>query len=104
MEDDVVTEGLAVFTLALDDLVVSWVVKVGCTVAVANAFFVAVIGVPVVDVSSLDAVSSKIENEKNERKQEREKLKIKQSFLRNMPLETQIPTFSHTVKFSFCCS
>ena len=60
MEDDVVTEGLAVFTLALDDLVVSWVVKVGSTVAVADVFFVAVIGVPVVDVPFLDAVSSKI--------------------------------------------
>ena len=60
MEDDVVTEGLAVFTLALDDLVVSWVVKVGSTVAVADVFFVAVIGVPVVDVPFLEAVSSKI--------------------------------------------
>ena len=57
MEDDVVSEGLAVFTSALDDLVVSWVVEVGSTVAVADAFFVAVIGVPVVDVPSLDAVS-----------------------------------------------
>ena len=56
MEDDVVTEGLVVFTLALDDLVVSWVVEVGSTVAVADAFFVAVIGVPVVEVPSLDAV------------------------------------------------
>ena len=46
----------------------------------------------------------KIENEKKERKQEREKLKIKQSFLRDMSLETQIPTFPHTVKFSFCCA
>ena len=46
----------------------------------------------------------KIENEKKERKQERErKLKIKQSFLRDMSLEAQIPTFPHTVKFSFCC-
>ena len=45
----------------------------------------------------------KIENEKKERKQEREKLKIKQSFLRDMSLETQLPTFPHTVKFSFCC-
>ena len=60
MEDDVVTEGLAVFTSARDDLVVSWVVKVGSTVAVADVFFVAVIGVPVVDVPFLDAVSSKI--------------------------------------------
>ena len=57
MEDDVVTEGLVVFTSALDDLVVSWVVEVGSTVAVADAFFVAVIGVSVVDVPSLDAVS-----------------------------------------------
>ena len=56
MEDDVVTEGLVVFKSALDDLVVSWVVEVGSTVAVADAFFVAVIGVPVVEVPSLDAV------------------------------------------------
>ena len=56
MEDDVVAEALVVFTLALDDLVVSWVVEVGSTVAVADAFFVAVIGVPVVDVPSSDAV------------------------------------------------
>ena len=56
MEDDVVAEGLAVCTSALDDLVVSWVVEVGSTVAVADAFFVAVIGVPVVDVPSSDAV------------------------------------------------
>ena len=56
MEDDVVAEGLVVFTLALDELVVSWVVEVGSTVAVADAFFVAVIGVPVVDVPSSDAV------------------------------------------------
>ena len=56
MEDDVVAEGLAVFTLAIDDLVVSWVVEFGSTVAVADAFFVAVIGVPVVDVPSSDAV------------------------------------------------
>ena len=56
MADDVVTEGLVVFTSALDDLVVSWVVEVGSTVAVADAFFVAVIGVPVVEVPSLDAV------------------------------------------------
>ena len=61
MEENVVTEGLVVFTEALDDLVVSWVVEVGSTVGVADAFFVAVIGVPVVDVPSLDAVSSKIE-------------------------------------------
>ena len=58
MEDDVVTEGLVIFTSALDDLVVLWVVEVGSTVAVADAFFVAVIGVPVVDVPSLDAVLS----------------------------------------------
>ena len=56
MEDDVVTDGLLIFTWALDDLVVSWVVEVGSTVAVADAFFVAVIGVPVVEVPSLDAV------------------------------------------------
>ena len=56
MEDDVVAEGLVAFTSALDDLVVSWVVEVGCTGAVADAFFVAVIGVPVVEVPSLDAV------------------------------------------------
>ena len=56
MEDNVVTEGLVVFTSALDDLVVSWVVEVGSTVAVADAFFVTVIGVPVVEVPSLDAV------------------------------------------------
>ena len=43
MEDDVVAEGLVVLILALDDLVVSWVVEVGSTVAVADAFFVAVI-------------------------------------------------------------
>ena len=56
MEDDVVAEGLVVFTSVLDELVVSWVVEVGPTVAVGDAFFVAVIGVPVVDVPSLDAV------------------------------------------------
>ena len=56
MEDDVVTEGLVVFTSALDDLVVSQVVEVGSTVAVADAFFVAAIGVPMVEVPSLDAV------------------------------------------------
>ena len=65
MEDNVATEGLVVFTSALDDLVVSWVVKVGSTVAVADAFVVAVIGVPVVDVPSLDAVSSKINKKRN---------------------------------------
>ena len=56
MKDDVVAEGLVVFTSVLDELVVSWVVEVGFTVAVGDAFFVAVIGVPVVDVPSLDAV------------------------------------------------
>ena len=56
MEDDVVTEGLVIFPSALDDLVVSWVVKVGCTVAVADAFVVAVTGVSVVYVSPLDAL------------------------------------------------
>ena len=56
MADDVVTEGLVVFTSALDDLVVSWVVEVGSTGAVADAFVVVVIGVPVVEVPSLDAV------------------------------------------------
>ena len=56
MEDNVATEGLVVFTSALDDLVVSWVVEVGSTGAVADAFVVVVIGVPVVEVPSLDAV------------------------------------------------
>ena len=56
MEDDVVAEGLVIRTSVLDELVVSWVVEVGSTVAVGDAFFVAVIGVPVVDVPSLDAV------------------------------------------------
>ena len=56
MEDDVVAEGLVIFTSVLDELVVSWVVEVGPTVAVGDAFFVAVIGVPVVEVPSLDAV------------------------------------------------
>ena len=56
MEDDVVAEGLVVFTLAIDDLVVSWVVEVGSTVAVADAFVVAVTGVSVVYVSPLDAL------------------------------------------------
>ena len=56
MEDDVVAEGLVIFTSVLDELVVSWVVEFGSTVAVADAFFVAVIGVPVVEVPSLDAV------------------------------------------------
>ena len=51
MGDDVV-----IFTEALDDLVVSWVVKVGSTVAVADAFVVAVTGVSVVYVSPLDAL------------------------------------------------
>ena len=56
MEDDVVSEGLVIFTEALDDLVVSWVVKVGSTGAVADAFVVAVTGVFVVYVSPLDAL------------------------------------------------
>ena len=55
-DDDFVTEGLVIFTEVLDDLVVSWVVEVGSTVAVGDAFFVTVIEVPVVDVPSLDAV------------------------------------------------
>ena len=56
MEDDVVAEGLVIFTSVLDELIVSWVVEVGPTAAVGDAFFVAVIGVPVVEVPSLDAV------------------------------------------------
>ena len=56
MDDDFVTERLVIFTEALDDLVVSWVVEFGSTVAVADAFVDAVIGVPVVDVPSLDSV------------------------------------------------
>lgn len=56
MEDGVVTEGLVIFTEALDDLVVSWVVEVGSTGAVADAFVVAVTGVSVVYVSPLDAL------------------------------------------------
>ena len=56
MEDDVVAEGLVIFTSVLDDLVVSWVVEVGSTVAVADAFVDAVIGVPVVNVPFLDTV------------------------------------------------
>ena len=55
-DDDFVTEGLVIFTEALDDLVVSWVVEVGSTVAVADAFVVAVTGVSVVYVSPLDAL------------------------------------------------
>ena len=51
MGDDVV-----IFTEALDDLVISWVVEVGSTVAVADAFVVAVTGVSVVYVSPLDAL------------------------------------------------
>ena len=47
MEDGVVTEGLVIFTEALDDLVVSWVVEVGSAGAVADAFVVAVTGVSV---------------------------------------------------------
>ena len=49
-DDDVMTGALAVFTSALDDVVVSWIVEVGITVAVAEAFFVAVIEAPVVYV------------------------------------------------------
>ena len=56
MEDDTVTGALVIFPSALDDLVVTRVVEVGITVAVADAFVVADIGVPVVYVSSLDAV------------------------------------------------
>ena len=56
MEDDVVAEGLVVFTSVLDELVVSWVVEVGSTVAVADAFVDAVVGVPVVNVPFLDSV------------------------------------------------
>ena len=56
MEDDVVAEGLVIFTSVLDELVVSWVVEVGSTVAVADAFVDAVIGVPVVNVPFLDTV------------------------------------------------
>ena len=55
-DDDFVTEGLVIFTEALDDLVVSWVVEVGSTVAIADAFVDAVIGVPVVNVPFLDIV------------------------------------------------
>ena len=39
MEDDFVAEGLVIFTSVLDELVVSWVVEVGSTVAVGDAFF-----------------------------------------------------------------
>ena len=56
MDDDFVTEGLVVFTSVLDELVVSWVVEVGSTVAVADAFVDAVVGVPVVNVPFLDSV------------------------------------------------
>ena len=56
MEDDTVTGALVIFPSALDDFVVTRVVEVGITVAVADAFVVADIGVPVVYVSSLDAV------------------------------------------------
>ena len=56
MDDDFVTEGLVIFAEALDDLVVSQVVEVGSTVAVADAFVDAVIGVPVVNVPFLDTV------------------------------------------------
>ena len=44
MDDDFVTEGIVIFTEALDDLVVSQVVEVGSTVAIADAFVDAVIG------------------------------------------------------------
>ena len=53
-DDDFVTEGLVIFTEALDDLVVSWVVEVGSTVAAADASVVAVTGVSVVYVLPLD--------------------------------------------------
>ena len=56
MDDDFVTEGIVIFTEALDDLVVSQVVEVGSTVAIADAFVDAVIGVLVVDVPFLDTV------------------------------------------------
>ena len=56
MDDDFVTEGLVIFAEALDDLVVSQVVEVGSTVAIADAFVDAVIGVPVVNVPFLDTV------------------------------------------------
>ena len=46
----------------------------------------------------------KIENEKKEESKREKNWKLKQSFLRDMSLETQIPTFPHTVKFSFCCA
>ena len=49
-DDNVMTGEFAVFTSALDDVVVSWIVEVGTTVAVTDAFFVAVIEVPVVYV------------------------------------------------------
>ena len=58
MDDDFVTEGLVIFAEALDDLVVSWVVEVGSTVAIADAFVDAVIGVPVVNVPLVDAVAT----------------------------------------------
>ncbi|RMX46329.1 hypothetical protein pdam_00000681 [Pocillopora damicornis] len=56
MEGGTVTGALVIFPSALDDLVVTRVVEIGSAVAVANAFVVADIGVPVVYVSSLDAV------------------------------------------------
>ena len=56
MDDDFVTEGLVIFAEAPDDLVVSQVVEVGSTVAIADAFVDAVIGVLVVDVPFLDTV------------------------------------------------
>ena len=56
MDDDFVTEGLVIFAEALDDLVVSQVVEVDSTVAIADTFVDAVIGVPVVNVPFLDTV------------------------------------------------
>ena len=50
MEGGTVTGALVIFPSALDDLVVTRVVEVGSAVAVANAFVVANIGVPVVYV------------------------------------------------------
>ena len=44
-DDDFVTEGLVIFTEALDDLVVSWVVEVVSWVVAADASVVAVTGV-----------------------------------------------------------
>ena len=50
MEGGTVTGALVIFPSALDDLVVTRVVEVSSAVAVANAFVVADIGVPVVYV------------------------------------------------------